>query len=226
MTALTVLGIIVLFFVFLLSLKATVTIAYSDEVSLSVRVLFLKLRILPKKEKEQRLRSMSERKAQRIRQRIEKKQAKKAAAAKEKKERKAQHKLQKKDKPKKTLADILDVIELVRKLAATVIRIFFKHLRIKVARMKIKVATGDAANTAIAYGAITQSINLLLPVLEQVKNFDLPRQADFHVQADFLGESIEADVELSFSLRVWHVLDVAFGALGAFLKHKFSKTQN
>lgn len=223
MTALTVLGIIVLFFAFLLSLKATVTIAYSDEVALSVKVLFLKIRILPKKEKKEHVRSMSERKARKIREKIAKKQAKKAAAAKEKRERKAQHKLEKKDKPPKTLSEILDVIDLIRKLAATVIRIFFKHLRIKVARLKIKVATGDAANTAIAYGAITQSVNLLLPVLEQVKNFDLPKESDFDIQADFLGESIEADVELSFSLRVWHVFDVAFGALRTFLKHKFSK---
>lgn len=223
MTALTVLGIIVLFFAFLLSLKATVTIAYSDEVALSVKVLFLKIRILPKKEKKEHVRSISERKARKIREKIAKKQAKKAAAAKEKRERKAQHKLEKKDKPPKTLSEILDVIDLIRKLAATVIRIFFKHLRIKVARLKIKVATGDAANTAIAYGAITQSVNLLLPILEQVKNFDLPKESDFDIQADFLGESIEADVELSFSLRVWHVFDVAFGALRTFLKHKFSK---
>ena len=220
MTALTVLGIIVLFFAFLLSLKATVTIAYSDEVALSVKVLFLKIKILPKKEKKQKARSMSAKKAQKIREKAAKKQAKKAAAAKEKRARKAQKKAEQKDKPKKTLPEILDMLTLVRHLVSIVVKTFFKHLRIKVARLKIKVAMGDAANTAIAYGAITQSVNLLFPLLESVKNFDLPRASEIDISADFLGEKIEADVELSFSLRVWHLFDVAFGALGTLIKHK------
>ena len=39
---------ILLFFVFLFSLRAVITIAYSDEVALTVRVLFIKIKILPK----------------------------------------------------------------------------------------------------------------------------------------------------------------------------------
>lgn len=223
MTALTVFGIIVLFFVFLLSLKATLTVAYSDEVALSVKVLFLKIKILPKKEKKLKVRSMSAKKAQKIREKAAKKEAKKAAQAKEKKAKKAQHKFEKKNQPKKTLSEILESIDLIRHLVATVIQTFFGHLRIKIARLKIKVATEDAAHTAIAYGAITQSVNLLFPLLEQVKNFDLPQAKEIDIQADFLSEKIEADIELSFSLRVWHLFDVAFKALTTFLKHKFSK---
>ena len=74
MPALIVLGCVLLFFIFLFSLKATITIAYHEEVTLSVRVLFFKIGILPKKEKKGP-RSMSAAKAQRIR----KKMAKKAA---------------------------------------------------------------------------------------------------------------------------------------------------
>ena len=223
MTAWIVIGCILLFFVFLLSLKAKITVAYADEVTLSVKVLFLKIGILPKKQKKGP-HSMSAAKARRLRKKMAKAEEKKKLKAKEK----AAHKLQKKeeeaDKPKKSLSEILDLISMVRSLAAEVIRRFFKHLRIDVARLKIKVAFGDAAATAVAYGAITGAVNLLLPVLEQVKNFDLPRQADFDIQADFLGESIEADVELSFSLRVWHLFHVAFGALGNFISHKIKHT--
>ena len=222
MTALIVIGIILLFFVFLLSLKATVTIAYREEVALSVRVLCLKIPILPKKEKRYS-HAMSAKKARKLREKAAKKEKKKQDASRQKAIKKAEKKELKKNAPKKSLSEILDMITMVRKLAATVIRIFFKRLRIDVARLKIKVATGDAATTAIAYGAITQAVNLLLPVLENVKTFDLPKEADFSIEADFLSDAIEADVELSFSLRVWHLFDVAFGALKSFLAHKFSK---
>lgn len=225
MVALWIIGGIVLFFVLLLSLKFTVTVAYRDEVSLWVKVLFIKIPILPAKEKKPGPHAMSAKKAKKLRERLRQKQLKKAEAKRQKEEKKKAEKATAKEKPKKSVSDILDMISLIRKLLAKVIGKFWRHLRIDVARLKIGVATGDAAATAMAYGAITGAINTLFPLLEKVKNFDLPRDGDIEVTADFLGESIEADVELSFSLRVWHVFDVAFGALFTFLGHQFKKMQ-
>ena len=51
MTALIVIGCILLFFIFLLSLKAKITVAYAGDVSLRVKVLFFNIRILPSKKK-------------------------------------------------------------------------------------------------------------------------------------------------------------------------------
>lgn len=215
-----VLGCILLFFIFLLSLKAVITIGYSDGITLTIRVLFFKIKILPKKEKKKGPHSMSASKAQKIR----KKLVKKEKAKREKKAQKALQKKQAPPKPKKSVAEILDLIAMVRKLVAAVVKCFFKHLRIDIARLKIKIATGDAASTAIAYGAVTQAVNVLFPLLEPIKNFGLPETTELDIQPDFLSESSEMDILLSFSLRVWHVFDIAFSALGAFFKHKFSKT--
>ena len=115
------------------------------------------------------------------------------------------------------------MITLIKALVAKVVKKFWKHLRIDIARIKIKVATGDAASCAVAYGAITAAITTIFPLLEKVKNFSLPDSDEIDVSIDFLGEGIEADVKLSFSLRVWHLFDVAFGALGTFIKHTFKK---
>lgn len=222
MTALIVIGCILLFFIFLFSLKATITIAYHEEVTLSVKVLFLKIGILPKEEK-RGARSMSAAKAARIRKKMAKKAAKKKKAAKEKQARKEAAKADPTPKKKKSIVEILDIIALVTKLAKEVIGRFFKHLRIDVARLKVKVATSDAASTAIAYGAITQSLNLLLPVLEEVKNFSLPHVANLSVDADFLSDTPDIDVQLSFSIRVWHVFDIALGAAKALIRHQLQK---
>jgi hypothetical protein len=73
MLALKILGIIALFLIFILSIKATVIISYSDEVALSLKLLGIKIRILPKKEKNKGPHSMSRRKALSIRKKLEEK---------------------------------------------------------------------------------------------------------------------------------------------------------
>lgn len=225
MTALMIIGCILLFFIFLLSLKATITIAYADELTLSVRVLCFKLQLFPKKEKKGP-RSMSKKKAERIREKARKKAKKKREAALAKEEEKKKKKEAAKTKPKKSMAEILDTMTMIRSIVAEVIRRFFKHLRIDVARVHVKVATGDAATTAVAYGAACTALNVLLPVLSEVKNFSLPSEKDFSVEPDFLGDTPTLDVKLSFSLRVWHVLHVAFGALRKFLAHRAKAATN
>jgi hypothetical protein len=212
MTALIVLGCILLFFIFLLSIKVKIIISYSDEIALTVRILGLKIKILPAKSKKGP-HSMSEKKAAKIKKKLRAKKLKKNEAARKKAAKKEEEKQNKTQKPKKTLPEILYIIDLVRTLAAKVIKTFFKHLRIDITKLKIVVATGDAATTAIAYGAITQSINLLFPILEEIKNFSLPKDTDIDVSVDYLSEGITADIRLGFALRVWHVFAVAFGAL-------------
>ena len=162
---------------------------------------------------------MSEKKAQRLREKLEKKRLKKEEA----KTKKASKKEAPAEKKKKTLPEILDMITMVRTITAKVIAKFWKRLRIDIARLRIRVATGDAASTAIAYGAVTGAINTLFPLLEKVKNFDLPSQKNIDVVADFVGEDLEADVKISFSLRVWHVFNIALSALFSFIGHQFKK---
>ena len=224
MTALIVLGIIALFFVFLLCLKATVTIIYCGEVRLYVKVLFLKIKILPAKKKKYP-RSMSAKKARKLKQKREKKLAKKAKKKAEKKQAKEEQKKAERSgdvkKEKKSAGEILDIISLVANLIKAVIGKFFSHLRIKVARIRLKIATADAATTAITYGAVTQAINVLFPLIDQIKTVKTPPNKDIDISADFCSDETEIDIEISFALRVWHLFSVLFAALGKLIKYIF-----
>ena len=203
---------------FIAFLKATVIISYADELELAVKVLFIKIKILPSKKK-RGPQSMSEKKARKLREKLRAKAEKKKLAKETKEKENAL-----KDTEKKSISETMDMIKMFASLGVTVIQTFFKHLRIKIARIKIKVATGDAATTAIAYGAITQSLNVLLPALESVKNFKNIKKADIDVSADFIEESPTIDIKLVFSIRVWQVFDIGFAALGRFLKHKLKSS--
>ena len=218
MTALIVIGSILLFFALILSLRAKITVEYNGEVVLTLRVLFFNIRILPKKQKRSGPRSMSAKKAERLKRKLEKKAQKKREKSLLKKQKKQEKKAQKKKGAKKerklSLSDVLDIMGLVKDALSAVVKTFFGHLRIDLARLHVNVATGDAASTAIAYGAISDALTHLFYVLESVKGFDLPDTQDVSLNADFLSEKTEVDIKISFSLRVWHVFHVAFAALG------------
>ena len=208
MTALIVIGCIILFFAFILSLTAKITVEYNDEVSLYVRVLFVKIKIFPKKNKKRGPHSMSERKAAAIKERLAKKAEKKRLKKLKKAERKKERQ---KGRPnrRRTLGEILEMIESVKDIVGAATKTFFSHLRIDLAQLHITVASDDAATTAIYYGIICDALTHLLPLLEATKGFDTPKAKDISVNVDYLAEHITADVKISLSLRVWHALDVA-----------------
>ncbi len=218
MTALIVIGCILLFFVFILSLKAKITVVYDGEVALYLKVLFINIKILPKNKKKKGPHSMSEKKAKRIKAKLDAKAEKKRL----KKRQKKQSKLAEKHEPKqkKSLSEVLEIISLVKDIAGTVIKKFFGHLRIDMARLKINVATGDAATTALAYGAVSQAAMYLFTVLSPVKGFSFPDEKNTDISCDYLSDSMTVDIKISFSLRVWHVFHVAFAALGKLISHK------
>ena len=158
--------------------------------------------------------------------RIERKLRKKADKKRLKKEQKKENKLSEaKEKKKTSLSDILDTVNLATSVAKAVLGSFFGHLRVDVAKLKIKVATGDAASTAIAYGAVSGAVACLLAIFENSKRVRGLKKAEMDIVCDFLGESSSADIKISFSLRVWHLFYIAFAALGKFVKHKLKSAK-
>ena len=73
MTALWIILGIIAFFVFVFSVKVTVYMTYDEDFKLDVRWLFIKLPILPKKEKPEKERSLKRKSQRRKRNRRKKK---------------------------------------------------------------------------------------------------------------------------------------------------------
>ena len=224
---------IIAFFAFLLSLKANVRLEFKDELILSVSVLGIKIKILPGKppkpinykdytyEKHQK--RLEENRLAELK-KAEKKKAKAEAKKKKKAAKKAETKAQKKARknhPKRSISDWINI-------AIGVLTIFFekftRHFRIKVARLKINVATGDAASTAIMYGATIQSVAYVIELLQHITNVDGLENADISVNADYLSETTTLDLCFVFSLRVWHLFDILFGVVGRAIKRFIATT--
>ena len=96
-------------------------------------------------------------------------------------------------------------------------------MKIKVAKLRINVATGDAASTAILYGVVIQSVAYIIEILNSATNLKGLNKADIAVNADYLSESTSVEMKFIFSLRVWHLFSILFGVIGKAIK-KFIET--
>ena len=236
MVALIVIGIILLVIVAIGLIRATVYLSYRDEVRLSVSVAGIRFGILPKKEKKVNYKKFTpryfrkklkkkqkeeEKRRLKKQQRYEKKQAKKKARAEEKKKRLKE--LSRGGHPEEK-ATFIEKISLVRELLSIFFSRFGKHFRIKVARINITVASDDAAKTAIMYGVCAQSVAYILEILDNATNLDYNKNAEVNLEVDYLAEKPSADIDLAFSLRVWHLFDilvrVALGAAKSYVNKK------
>lgn len=208
-------------------IRVEVVISYGEELKITVNILGIPIKIIPKKEKKIRLRNFSVRNREKYetKQRLaaekkglkkEKKQKKKAADREKKKsEMEADAKSGKKIK-KRTVSENVSMITHVVK---TAVSRFGKHLRIRIARLHLTVGSEDAATTAILYGILSQSICYLAALLDSTSTLRHPSRADVDIHADYLSEKITCDIEIGFSLRVWQVLDMGLLSGIELIKH-------
>lgn len=210
MTALIVILSIALLIALLLSTKVLLHIRYEESLTVYLRVLFVKIRLYPsEKEKKKYPHSMSKRKAQKIKDSLKKKQK---GEPKKKKKRKS------KEKEPKEAPDLISILSIITSFVKSFLRLFAGSVRIRSSRLHIVVAAEEAADTAIAYGTLTQAVNLLFPMLDGIKTFKhLPRGKELSVRADFLSDTPKIDADVELYIRVGSALKaVCLAAIRAF----------
>ena len=217
---------ILLFFVFLLSISIKLTVICKDSVTVYVSVLGIRFPIVPKKKKKLKVKKYSKKALEKRRRKEEKKLLKKEQK-KNKKDEKKKKKAEKsekeeEEKPKKSLSDILALVRTVCAALRVFLRKFFRYMKIKAAKIHISVGMDDAYKTAMAYGAISQSVSYLCALLSRFTNFDTKGNTTVSVEADFISEKIKIDIHLIFKIRIWQIFSIAFASLFTFLKRFLS----
>lgn len=194
----------------LLFFRVHLTVTWKTRVRVTARYLFILFPVFPKKV---RWRRYTAKRAE--------KEKRKAAEQKKKTERHAaEHKAKDKDgkEPKKPYT-FRENLQLLRALTAALVRRTGKHLRLHAARVHLYVATGDAATTAVAYGAVSASLAYLVATLERVMKVRA-RRGDVSVVADYLSDKPRADVKLHFSIPLGSALALAISLALAYLKKR------
>ena len=192
----------------------------------------MRFKILPKKEKSYNVKNYSLKK---IRKR-EEKARKKAEAAALKKKKKAEKKATEKAKKKAELEGLTreerraakalqkaskpalgDLVSLICRVLGVFCSRFFGKIRIKVARLNVRVGAADAMQTAVLYGVANQSVQYLMAGLGRITNLDGLDKAEVSVTPDFLSGKIDFDLKLTIRVSLGNVLGALIRAGWKFL---------
>lgn len=190
MSALYIILFIIAGIVLLLSIPVGINLVLEDELRVYLRVLFLKFKLYPSKKKKFNQRKHEKKK--------KKKESAKSPVLKERDEIKSKPTL---------LENISTITEIVR----TFFKHFSKHLHVKLTKIHIKVATPDAAETAILYGAVSGAVACLVELIDSITNLGRIKQSSIAVEPDFLSEKSSARLNISLYIN-------SFGAIIVILR--------
>lgn len=207
----------------LLFLRPIVDIRYEEELKVTLKILFLKIPLAPKKEKPLKLSDFRIDRFRRKRRKEQRKylynKLKKKALLKKKAEQSVAE--EKDEKPKRSLREnVAFVLDLIKLVVLRAMRKFGRYFRIDLYYLHVCVGGAEPDKTALTYGAITQSVSYLTELLDRHTNTHYPGKRDprVYVGADFLAEKTTLKAHLAFSIRVWQVLAVGLSALIGYLK--------
>lgn len=195
MTALIIILSILLLILILLAMPVTLYVDYGNETKISVRYLFVKIKLIPKKEKKTK-KKKSERKKD------------KAENKEPEKEKNSQFTDILKEKGLSGIIDLLKEIIKILKNTSSSIR---KHIIIKRFNLNIAVASEDAADTAINYGyacaAVYPAFSFICSIVKKVKKHNL------EILADYNSKETKAVFELKTSIKLMFIIPIILSAL-------------
>lgn len=199
MTALCIIGGVLLFFVWLFTRKLHIGAGFADDPFLYVRILFLKLRLPPEKAAHTE-ENPKEQTTEKGRKKKAKKEKEKAAL------------------PKKAVGEYITIFtdalkELVHKLK--------KYLFLEKYIIKADIGTDDAAKTAILYGAASNAAAQLWMLVRSLKRRTRnPKLIYTEIKPDFIAEQTDFYADIELSIRLWQILSLGMTALGVYKKLK------
>ena len=195
MTALKILGVILLIFLLIGFIRVGAVVSFGEALCVRLRIGPLKLTILPKKKK----------------------------AKKKKKEKpKQEEQVEEEEKPKKkrklpklSLGEIVDLIETALTALGVVIRRVCKRLRIDPLDVTVRLGGYDPAAIAQTFAYASAALYALMPKAEEL--FYIP-DPSLHLRMDFDEPSTTADGSVGLSLRICDLFAILFTLAVPLLK--------
>lgn len=193
MTALKIIGVILLIFLLIGLLRVGAIVSFGDEVRVQIRVGAIKLTILPRKK------SAKPKGA---------KKAKKPQKPKDEPEEEAEKKPKKKRKlPKPTFDEILDLVETALSALGRMLRRVCKRLRIDPLELLVVFGGDDPAAVAKTFGYADAAVFAFMPRAEEL--FYIPNPS-IALRMDFQAEKTAVRGTVGLSLRVCDLFAFVF----------------
>lgn len=209
-------GVLLLLLLLLFCGTARLHIRCRDEVQVTAGVLGLRFRLYPQKERSSAPRSFCKNPNRALAKEMRrlKREAKRAEKKRKKKQAKAAANA---SLPKPNLRENLAMI---RSLSKLFYRVANGRIHIRMLRMRIVVATDNAATTALVFGGVSAGASMLLSWID---GHFAPIEHDpgeIDIRPDFTGGESGADIDLVFSLSLFRALRIALAMRTGYSEEK------
>ena len=193
----------------ILMLRIRVVLRYDEKIRLDLYILFFRIPLYPRRKKV----SPSQYTYHRYQKRLRKEQKKRAG------------------KKRKRRGDVLPASHKktpsLRARIAYFIRLFdgiyhrfLRAFRIDVAYLRIDVATGDAAKTAVLTGIVSQSVAYLCAILDTHTNLRHASSASISVRPDYVGQQSRVQGKFMFSIRILSLVGIGLRLCYRYLQSR------
>lgn len=179
-------------------MRVGINIVHEDELKVYLKILFVRIQLYPEKKKN------------------------KISNKKQKKDKNAKEVTLKPIDKAKAKPTILDNVNLVKDVLAVLFKAFPKYLHVKLAKIHIRIATGDAAQTAIIYGAVSGVVACIVELIDSFTKMDKLKQRAISVEPNFLGENSEARINISLYITVFGAIVTLAKMLIKYIKTKIA----
>jgi outer membrane phospholipase A len=103
---------------------------------------------------------------------------------------------------------ILDKLNSVRDILSIIFKSFNKNITVKLTQIHIRVATPDAAQTAILYGAVTGAAACILDLIDEVTLLKPLDESSILIEPDFLSEQSEFKLKILLHITIFRAIRV------------------
>lgn len=124
----------------------------------------------------------------------------------------------KKKSPSGIIEALVDIVDLIK----AIFKEFLRYARLKVSFLDLKIATEDAANTALLYGAVSTAVYTAIEFLD---NFITIKKSykKIAVYPDFAGTQTKVNLKIVISIKPIHVLLAAMHLLPSLAEKQKGK---
>lgn len=224
-TVLIILGVILITAVLLLFLgNASIRILSQDQLRVLISVCGIRFTIYPdKKNAPKKPKNLARcRNPEAILKRELRRQQKAREKAARKKVRAAKRAAKRAEKkigiPKKycPVPNLKENLEMVLALAKKLVHKTRGKVKIKIKKLHIRVATNDAAHTALLYGVVVQLVSYLIGFVEQNYTSIQRRDGDLAVEPDYNTSECSANIDLVLSAKIWRAIIIIIEMIDAY----------
>ena len=121
-----------------------------------------------------------------------------------------------KKKPRGSFEDFVAFVELIISLVKMFTHNLSRSLAIHLRRLNVVVGSDSADKTALRYTKLCNTVAILLELLpETVRKFKKDYK-EINIYPDYTAEKCTFAAEVVFTMKVWHLLRILFGAVGIF----------